>query len=317
MKKIMLVGEPMGLFIAREEGPLEKVSSFISAVAGAELNVAIGLARLENPVGYMTKLGEDPFGRKILSALEENGISSQLVSFTEDHPTGFMLKGKVAKGDPPIFYFRKNSAASHISREDIDSLPFSEYGILHMTGIFPALSPSTRDAAFYLMEKARKEGLLISFDPNLRPQLWPDTKTMAETLNRLAAMADYVLPGEGEGEILIGSREPQKIAEQYLQWGAKAVIVKTGKRGAYAADRTESFQCPTYQEDAFVDTVGAGDGFAAGILSALNEGLSLREAVLRANAIGTIQIQSVGDNDGLPTREELKTFMQTHAFKQI
>ena len=82
MKKIMLVGEPMGLFIAREEGPLEKVSSFISAVAGAELNVAIGLARLENPVGYMTKLGEDPFGRKILSALEENGISYAFFTYT-------------------------------------------------------------------------------------------------------------------------------------------------------------------------------------------------------------------------------------------
>ena len=317
MKKIMLVGEPMGLFIAREEGPLEEVSSFLSATAGAELNVAIGLSRLENPVSYMTKLGNDPFGARIVHTLQKNGISTQLLSFSDEYSTGFMLKGKVRSGDPQIFYFRRNSAASHITVEDIDRLSFEGYGILHMTGIFPALSASTREAAFYLMEKARKAGLTISFDPNLRPQLWPDTKTMAQTLNSLAEQADYVLPGESEGEILLGTRDPKRIGAHYLEKGAKAVIVKTGKRGAYAASREENFQCPTYQEDAFVDTVGDGDGFAAGILSALNEGLSLREAVQRANAIGTIQIQSVGDNEGLPTREELKRFMDTHPFKRV
>mgnify|MGYP002241738935 FL=1 len=102
----------------------------------------------------MTKLGNDPFGARIVHTLQKNGISTQLLSFSDEYSTGFMLKGKVRSGDPQIFYFRRNSAASHITVEDIDRLSFEGYGILHMTGIFPALSASTREAAFYLMEKS-------------------------------------------------------------------------------------------------------------------------------------------------------------------
>ena len=94
------------------------------------------------------------------------------------------------------------------------------------------------------------------------------------------------------------------------------MIVKTGAKGAFAASRQERIQVPTYQEREIVDTVGAGDGFACGIISGIAEGLSLRETVLRANAIGTIQIMSVGDNEGLPTREQLDDFMAHTPLKQ-
>ena len=157
---------------------------------------------------------------------------------------------------------------------------------------------------------------MISFDPNVRPQLWPDRETMVSVLNRIAEQADYFLPGVKEGEIMMQSRDPERIAAYYLSKGVKNVVVKAGKDGAYAANGQERFMCPTYQEEKIVDTVGAGDGFAAGVLSAVNEGLSLAEAVLRGNAIGTIQIQNAGDNEGLPTRVKLHAFMRTHALKK-
>lgn len=316
-KKIMLAGEPMGLFIANEEGALENVTSFSIAVAGAELNVAIGLSRLEHSVGYLTKLGNDPFGKRILNTMSKNGISKSLVAYSNYALTGSMMKSKVTSGDPEIFYFRKNSAASTLSISDIESIDFSDYGILHMTGIFPALSQSTFEASKRLMEKAKEHGLTIFFDPNLRPQLWENKEKMIETINLFAYQADYFLPGVKESETLMGSKEPEKIAEHYFAKGVKNIIIKTGKYGAYGANSEGSFVCPTYQEDKIVDTVGAGDGFAAGVLSAINEGLSLKEAVNRANAIGTIQIQSVGDNDGLPTRQQLEEFMKTHKLKEI
>lgn len=308
-KKIMLVGEPMGLFIAQEEGPLENVTHFSAAVAGAELNVAIGLSRLEHPVGYLTKLGPDPFGKRIVRTLQQNHIDTDLISYHASSPTGFMLKGKTSHGDPDIYYVRKNSAASTICPADIERIDFTGYGYLHMTGIFPALSASTLDAADCLMQKARENGLTISFDPNLRPQLWPDRQTMVRTINRLAARADYFLPGYKEGEILMGSRDPEIIAAHYLNLGLKAVVVKTGAKGAYAASKAGGFQTPAYPEKRIVDTVGAGDGFAAGVISALVEGLSLAEAVKRGNAIGAIQIMNESDNEGLPTRAELLRFM--------
>ena len=181
-----------------------------------------------------------------------------------------------------------------------------------MTGIFPALSETTLDAAERLLERGREQGLTVSFDPNLRPQLWPSQEVMVQTLNRLARGVDTFLPGTKEGEILMGSRDPEKIAEFYLNLGVKNVVIKLGPKGAYFASCEKSFFSPTFQEDRIVDTVGAGDGFAAGVVSAAAEGLSMEEALRRANAIGTIQIMSRGDNDGLPTREELETFMSTH-----
>ena len=308
-KGAILVGEPMGLFIAQEEGKLSDVSGYSMAVAGAEFNVAVGLARLNLPVTYLTRLGEDPFGQKIVRTLQRNGIGSEFVSFSKERSTGFMLKSKVSTGDPKIFYFRKGSAASTLSKEDVDRMDFSGYGFVHLTGIFPALSESTKEASFYLIKKAREHGLTVSFDPNLRPQLWPDTETMVPTLNEFAALSDYVLPGEAEGELLCGDRDPRKIGQFYLERGAKAVVTKMGSRGAYLMTEQDQELVPGFSIEKVVDTVGAGDGFAAGILSALMEGKNLYEAVRRANAVGAIQVTSIGDNDGLPSRAQLAGFM--------
>ncbi len=308
-KGAILVGEPMGLFIAQEEGELSDVSGYSMAVAGAEFNVAVGLARLNLPVTYLTRLGEDPFGQKIVRTLQRNGIGSEFVSFSKERSTGFMLKSKVSTGDPKIFYFRKGSAASTLSKEDVDRMDFSGYGFVHLTGIFPALSESTKEASFYLIKKAREHGLTVSFDPNLRPQLWPDTETMVQTLNEFAALSDYVLPGEAEGELLCGDRDPRKIGQFYLERGAKAVVTKMGSRGAYLMTEQDQELVPGFSIEKVVDTVGAGDGFAAGILSALMEGKNLYEAVRRANAVGAIQVTSIGDNDGLPSRAQLAGFM--------
>lgn len=310
MKKgVLLAGEPMGLFIAQEEGPLDAVSGYTMAVAGAEFNVAVGLARLEHPVTYLTRLGDDPFGRRIVRVLGENGIGSEFVRYSGDRSTGFMLKSKVCTGDPEIFYFRRGSAASALSVEDVDGVDFSGYGWLHLTGILPALSQTARAAAFRLAERAREAGLTVSFDPNLRPQLWPGREEMAETINRLAALADYVMPGEGEGEILCGSRDAEAIGRFYLARGAKAVVTKVGSRGAMLSTAEGSRLVEGFRVEKVVDTVGAGDGFAAGLISGLMEGLPLEEAVRRGNAVGAIQVTCIGDNDGLPTRPELAAFM--------
>lgn len=309
-KSVLLVGEPMGLFIANEVGKLEDVSEFTLATCGAELNVAIGLRRLGHDVTYMTKLGNDPFGRKIVNAMQANGISTDEIMYSQVHPTGFMFKSKVTQGDPAIFYFRKGSAASTLSSEDVRRLDFSKFDMVHLTGITPALTESTREASEELNRCAKENNCLFSFDPNLRPQLWPGRQAMAEYINSMAAKADLFLPGVQEAEMLSGISEPEKIAEYYLKSGTQAVIVKLGTKGAYYATRDgEQGYVPGFTVDRVVDTVGAGDGFAAGVLSGLREKLPIDQAVRRGCGVGAIQVMSKGDNDGLPTLDELNAFM--------
>lgn len=308
-KGTLLVGEPMGLFIAEETGALEDINHFTMALAGAEFNVAVGMRRLGHKVGYYTKLGNDPFGKRIVKMMNAEGISTDLIEWHPQRATGFMMKSKTFEGDPSIFYFRKNSAASTLSVEDVERLDFSRYDVLHMTGITPAISDTARAAVAKMAERAREQGMLVSFDPNLRPQLWPDQKTMADYMNSMAGKCDIYLPGINEARTLLGLEEPEAIARAYRDLGARTVIVKLGGKGAYFAADGDAGYIPGYRVEKVVDTVGAGDGFAAGVLSALGEGLSLREAILRGNAVGAIQVMSVGDNDGLPTREELDRFM--------
>ena len=315
-KKILTVGEPMGLFIAEEEGPLEDVRHFFTSVAGAEFNVAVGLSRLGFAVGYLTKLGEDPFGRQIIKTMRKNGIDTTLTTTTTQQATGYMLKGKSSVGDPDIYYYRKNSAASTLSPGDLGEIDLSQWDAIHLTGILPATSSTAREATTYLMQQARKAGVPIFFDPNLRPQLWPSREEMVSAINRLASMADYVLPGESEGEVLCGSRDPKIIGEFYRNLRVKTVIVKTGPRGAFTVQGEGSFHTPAYTPGKIVDTVGAGDGFAVGIISGVMENLPLPEAVRRANAIGAIQLMHASDNEGLPTREELTRFMAEHKQKE-
>ena len=308
-KGLLLAGEPMGLLIAQTEGSLDTVKGYSLAVAGAEFNVATGSARLGHNTAYLTKLGDDPFGKLISRTLNENGIDNSLVIYSNERRTGFMLKSKVSKGDPEIFYFRAGSAASTLSEEDVEKIDFTKFSNIHLTGILPALSDSTRAAVKLMLKKAR--------DPNLRPQLWPSQEVMVSYINELASKADLVLPGDGEGKILCGTTDAHEINKFYLGLGAKTVVTKCGPKGALISDGKTDTMVPGFIIDKVVDTVGAGDGFAAGTLTGLMEGLPIEKAVERGCAIGAIQCTFVGDNEGLPTPEQLKAFMDSHKRVQL
>lgn len=311
MGKTILFGEPMALLIADTTGPLEEVEHFTRAMSGAEVNVSIGLSRLGHPVEYLTRLGDDPFGHYIASALKKNEIGTSLVTYDDVYRTGIQLKNRVTDGsDPYAPYYRKGSAASHITISEIDAIDLTDVELVHVTGIPPALSQSARKATFRLMDRAKEAGIFITFDPNLRPVLWEDEETMCTVLNQLAAKADVVLPGIGECKILVGTEDKKEAADFYQKLGVKTVIIKDGSKGAYVQTADENYDVAGYKVERVVDTVGAGDGFAVGVLSGILEGLDLKDSVKRGNAIGAIQVMNIGDNEGLPTPEELKAFQE-------
>lgn len=313
MGKTILFGEPMALLIADNTGLLEDVEHFTRSLSGAEVNVSIGLSRLGHKVSYMTRLGDDPFGRYIEKKLREDNIGTEFVTYDDVYRTGIQLKNRVTDGsDPYAPYYRKGSAASHISIEEIEVIDFSDIDHVHVTGIPPALSESSRAATYRLMERAKENNVFITFDPNLRPALWENKEVMIRVINELASKADIILPGIEECKILVGSEDFETITEFYKNKGIKKIVIKNGDKGAYVCDGEESYNVEGFKINKVVDTVGAGDGFAVGVISGRLEGLPLREMVRRGNAIGAIQVTSISDNAGLPTREELEAFMKTH-----
>ena len=237
MSEVILFGEPMAMFVAKTPGRLHEVEEFTRLLAGAEVNVAIGLKRLGHSVSYVTKLGTDPFGVYIEEKLKTEGIETQITKDNQ-HFTGYQLKNKVFEGDPEVFYYRKNSAASYLNEEDAEKVDFEGAKVLHLTGIPPALSQSCRNATYRMIERARENAMIVTFDPNLRPTLWESKSVMIRTINDLASRADIVLPGTGEGKVLMGSEDPKEILKQIQAGTTKPCTVIEDRRKAieYAAE---------------------------------------------------------------------------------
>lgn len=314
MSEFLTIGEPIALFGSEEvDKKLKDAKYFQKFLAGAEVNVAVGVSRYGHSTQYITALGKDPFGEFIIDQLNENNIGTDYITQTSDYWTAFQLKERVSSGDPDIYYFRKGSAAAHFDAKILDTVDFSNVKFAHLSGIFPAISKNALESFRYFIKLLEKNNIRTTFDPNLRPQLWESTEVMVETINELASHAEIVLPGVNEGEILMGSRDPEEIADFYLANGDKTqtVIVKLGEKGAFVKEKNgETFTDEGFTVEKVVDTVGAGDGFAAGLISALMENKTLKEAVVRANATGALAVQSPGDNDGYPTPQELEEFLK-------
>lgn len=304
---VVTFGEAMLMLVAEQPGPIEEASSFVKRTAGAETNVAIGLARLGLKVGWVSRLGTDSMARYLLGALRREGVDCSHVVCDPAQRTGLQFKGRVAGGgDPPIEYHRQGSAASQFRPEQIDVSWMRSARHLHATGVFPALSDTCHASARRSMESMRAAGRTISFDPNLRPTLWPSPARMREAVNALAAMADWVLPGIEEGRFLTGAGTPEGVARFYRDRGARLVVVKLGPDGAYYEGDGGSGYVAGFPVEQVIDTVGAGDGFAVGVISALLEGRGVSDAVRRGAWIGARAVQVLGDTEGLPSRVQLQ-----------
>lgn len=304
---VVTLGEAMMMLVAAQPGPLEQVETFHKRTAGAETNVAIGLARLGLKVGWGSRLGCDSMGRYLLDSIRAEGVDCSHVALVPGERTGMLFKGQVQDGsDPPIEYHRAGSAASRMALADVDRDWLLSARHLHATGVFAAVSADSFQVVRQTMHLMREAGRTISFDPNLRPTLWASTDAMRAGIHELAALADWVLPGLEEGRLLSGACTPESIARFYRDLGARIVVVKLGPEGAYYDDGACRGYVPASPVDRVIDTVGAGDGFAVGVISGLLEGKGLPHAVARGAWIGARAVQVSGDTEGLPTRDALR-----------
>jgi 2-dehydro-3-deoxygluconokinase len=306
--EVVTFGETMVLFTPTRTGPLRYSYSFERQTGGAESNFAIGIAKLGHRAGWISRLGDDEFGAYILSFIRGEGVDVSAVVIDEEYPTGVFFKERREAGEPRVFYYRKGSAAGHMTPEDIDERYLAQAKYLHVTGITPALSESCYETTLYAMNLAKKHGLAVTLDPNIRLKLWSG-KQAAKVIKEMIPLADYVLPGIAEGEIIFGTSDPVSIGRQILEMGPKAAVVKLGKKGSYVVDSSTSELIPGFEVERVIDPIGAGDAFAAGFVTGLLDDLDICEAATRANAAGAFATTVVGDVEGTPNLNELNRFM--------
>jgi 2-dehydro-3-deoxygluconokinase len=299
---VVTLGEALVALVADEGRPLAAAGTFTPFVAGAEANVAMGLARLDRSVTYVGRVGADGLGQMVRTVLRGEGVDVRRLTDDPNAPTGALARDRRSFPHCEVVYLRRGSAASRLDAGDVAAAGEDIAGArwLHLTGITPALSDSCRAAVRSALQFARAGSVRVSLDVNLRRRLWNDREA-APVLEDLAERCDLVIAGEDEARLLCGSADPAVLAERF---GVEAVI-KRGARGAIGCRQGELAEDPGIAVAA-VDVVGAGDAFTAGYLDALLDGASLTAALRRGNACGAIAVSAVGDATGLPTRAELQ-----------
>jgi 2-dehydro-3-deoxygluconokinase len=310
--ELLTFGESM--VSLRSAGPLSAGGSLAMHVAGAESNVAVGVARLGHRVGWAGVVGADPHGEFILRQLRSEGIR---VHHRADasRGTGVMFLEQRTADVTRAFYYRAGSAGSTLSREDVDAAFRNGARVLHLTGITAALSREARRAVEYAAERAAGEGLDVSLDVNYRSKLWSRNEACA-VLTPLARHASILIASDDELGLACAADagtgiEPcaaddaeTAMAAELLDRGVREVVVKRGAAGAgvhTAAGRWETPAVPVTS----IDTVGAGDAFTAGYLSALLDGEDVPGRLQRGALAGAFAVSTAGDWEGLPHRAEL------------
>lgn len=324
---VVTLGETMVLLQPLRDGSMAYSSHFERTLGGAESNFSIAMTRLGIRARWISRLGVDPFGDYVLRTITGEGVDTSYVIRDEHRPTGLYFKDIRTHFDPNVYYYRRGSAASQLSPRDIRPDWFAGAKLLHVTGITPALGPETAAAVRSAMQIARAEGLVVSFDPNVRRKLWDDD-TARETLLSLVPLCDVILPGLDEAAFLFGAGDETSYAATLLQLGVKAVVLKLGAEGSSAYTVEGHVRSPGVLVKHIVDTVGAGDAFAAGFWSEIlksdafaqmqsgdfTQALpTLASALHLANQLGALTVQFRGDWEGLPTTAELQAAMAGHS----
>lgn len=305
--EVITFGESMALMMPVGTKGIEYSATFDKSFGGAESNFAIGIARLGHRSGWFGRLGKDPLGLMIKKRIQGEGVDVSRVELATEAPTGLMFR-EVVSGRSSVYYYRKNSAASLMRPEHLDEEYIKQAKILHVTGITAALSSSCRETLVEAIRLAKKNGVKVCFDPNLRLKLW-SIEEAREVLLPLAEEADFFMPGLDELKLLYQTEDFDEIIGRLSKLPGVS-IVKGGENETYLVENGKVTAVPYYKVDKVVDTVGAGDGFCSGFVVGVLKGYNLEEAVRLGNLMGSMVIQMEGDWEALPTWEQAEAVMQ-------
>lgn len=304
MPEIITFGETMALFSPKSAGPLRYLRDFELRAAGAESNTAIGLQKLGHSAGWLSRLGEDELGQFVLNTVRAEGVDTSHVARDPEHRTGLMVKEIHGQNETKVYYYRDGSACSFAGPEDMEEEYLKTAKILHLTGITPVLSESCKQATYRAIELAKKNGVKLSFDPNIRYKLWGDNDHSV-MIREMMLQSQIVLAGLDEAGLLLKADKPQEIFDRLFSSGkVEIAALKDGARGAWVATRKEIHQIAPYPCHC-VDPVGAGDSFNAAFLAGVLEGQDVKTCGDMGAVGGALATESLGDMEGQPSRQEM------------
>lgn len=307
----LTLGETMIMVTPATAGPLEDADLCLLRPGGAESNVAMYLAGLGHDVGWVSRVGADPLGRRLARDVAAAGVDTSLVEVSDREATGVYFKDPGLTGTR-VHYYRAGSAASAMDRSVVPRLAAAQPSLLHLSGITPALSPTCADLVEHLLVDRPLGPTRLSFDVNHRPALW--TGDAPEHLLRLARAADVVLVGLDEAENLWGSRTPQAVRE--LVGPRPVLVVKDGAVGATSFSAGTDTDAETFVPAPVVDVVepvGAGDAFAAGWLSAALRGQDPTTCLRTGHLLAGVALTSPADHAPPPPRAEVDRLLAAPA----
>ena len=292
---IVSMGEPMVEFNQVEE------RRYLQGYGGDTSNMIIAAARSGARTAYITRVGDDEFGRMFLELWKREGVDTRWVIVDRDAPTAAYFVTHGPHGH--VFsYLRKHSAASRLQSTDVPDL--SAAAFVHASGISMAISPSACEAVLAAFESAEGK---IAFDSNLRLKLWPRERA-AEMIGRAAGMADYFFPSIEDAAQLSGAPSPDENVAWAHDLGAKTVFLKLAAEGVIVSDGKRRERLPGMKVKA-VDATGAGDCFCGATLARLAAGDSIWEAARYANAAAALATTGYGAVDPLPTPDSVRKLL--------
>ncbi len=310
---VLCLGEILVDFIADTPGSLATVPSFRKCPGGAPANVAVGVARLGVSCGFIGKVGDDQFGRFLTETLRSNGVNTQSVLPTSEAPTAIAFVALSPDKKPDFFFYRDPCADLLLAPKDLPRDWLKQTKILHVGSVSLTREPS-REATRQAAELATKSGARVTFDPNLRIDLWKGgIKECRQEVLRILPFTDFFLPSIEELLLLMETRDSQEAINNLLELGPRVICIKMGSDGILVVDASSSGAPEMFEQAAFpvdvIDTTGAGDAFNAGLITGVVEGLPLKEAVKQGNAVAALAIAKKGAMTGLPTRPQLEEFL--------
>ncbi len=313
---LMSIGEALIDFIPDRSGcAFDEVTAFSPKVGGAPANVCAAFSRLGGRSRMLTQLGDDPFGHKILRELEGVGVDISCVSLTDKANTALAFVSLDPDGGRTFSFYRKPSADMLCSPENVREEHFDEVFALHFCSVSIGDFPM-KQAHKRAVEIMKRRGGIVSFDPNLRFNLWESREALKSAVREFIPAADIVKLSEDELEFVTGFSDIGKAAESLFGQGVKLLLYTCGSGGAYAYTKAAKAFAPA-RKVAAVDTTGAGDGFTGAFLYKLREvgvtpetldGLSeqaLTECLAFANAFCAVSVTKKGAIASYPTRDEM------------